>query len=101
MPYSGDDFMEFAAPIGDFFQGVNQGYRLAYEFDRDDYHPDVAEEWGRSGASREEFGIDLSRVDCINSTWKEDLEDIQYHVLYHVTQNSLDNSSKLDSFFGT
>lgn len=98
MPYSSNDFMEQGAPIGDFCRQLNKSFEGCYEWDRNDYHPRVAQ-YGRKSASRDEWGLDLSRLRCSSSVWGANFEDIQNHVLYHVIQNAKENRQDIEAFF--
>ncbi len=98
MPYSGSDFMEQGEPIAKFCKVLNKSFEAAYEWDRHEYHP-RHEEHGRDTASREEFGLDLTRLRCPSYAWGSNLEDIQNHVLYHIVQNAIENSTEITSHF--
>lgn len=90
--------MEQGAPIGDFCRLLNKTYESAYEWDRHEYGPG-AEQFGGEVASREEWGLDLSRLRCQGATWGDNLTDIQNHVLFHVIQNAIENRDSFDSIF--
>lgn len=96
-------YLQEAKPVANLMKIINGSYRLAYEFDRDDYHeenPFLADELG---ATREKWGLNLSRVDPVVSGghlhWGDNLEDIQNHVLYHVVTQAVEHNEGLENFF--
>lgn len=98
MPYSGKDFMDQGAPIGDLCRFINKTFYGSYEWDRDNYHHRL-DKYQHDEVPGEVWGIDQAQLQCSNSTWGSSLEELQDHVLYHVVANALDNSGTLESFF--
>lgn len=96
-------YKEEAEPVADLMKSINSGYRLAYEYDRDDYregNPFLDE---GKGATRKKWGIDLSKIRPITTGghqyWGDSLENVRKHVLYHVTEQAVRHEDSLQDFF--
>lgn len=96
-------YKEEAEPIVDLLKTVNDGYSVAYEYDRDDFCEGNPYLEDGKGATRSKWGIDLSRTHPIKKGghlyWGNNLEHIRKHVLYHVTAQAIKHRGELQNFF--
>lgn len=95
-------YKEEAEPIIDLLKSINNGYSLTYEYDRHNFCEDNPYLEDGKGATRSEWGIDLSRVDPIKKGghlyWGDNHEHIRKHVLYHVTAQAIKYRDELQDF---
>jgi len=96
-------YKQEAEPVAELMKLINDGYRVAYEFDKDDYregNPFIEE---GKGAPREKWGIDLSKI-APNTTgghlhWGNKIEQLREHILYFVVSQAVENQKELQTFF--
>lgn len=91
--------MQEAVPVAKLLRSINRSFYNAYEFDKQDYAEGAYGISDGEGASREKWGLDLSKKKAFYGTWGKSLTDIQNHVLYHVVSNALEHEQELDDFF--
>lgn len=103
MIQDGRVYLQEARPVAELMKSINGSYRLAYEFDRDDFEEGNAFLDDGMGAPREKWGLDLSRVDPITTGghlhWGDHLETLQDHVLYHVVSQAVKHNEEIEAFF--
>lgn len=99
MVHSAKEFMQEAVPVAKLLRSINRGFYGAYEFDKHDYAEGAFGIADGEGASREKWGLDLSKKKETYGVWGTSVTDVQNHVLYHVVSNALKHEQELDSFF--
>jgi hypothetical protein len=96
-------YLQEARPVAELMKSINSSYRLAYEFDRDDYRVGNRFLDEGMGSTREKWGLDLSRIEPVNngghSHWGNNLENLQDHILYHVVCQAVNHNQELEDFF--
>jgi hypothetical protein len=96
-------YLQEAKPVADLMKSINSAYRLAYEFDRDDFREGNPYLEDGMGATREKWGLDLSRIDPVvtggHLHWGDHLETLQEHVLYHIIAQTVENNEEIEDFF--
>lgn len=101
MVNSSTEFMQEGEPVARLLENINRSFYDVYEWDKHDYsegsgflyHNEV------DPAPREVWDLDLTKRKENYGIWGSSLEDIQNHVLFHVVNNSIENSSELQQFF--
>ncbi|MCO8267205.1 hypothetical protein NKF06_11550 [Haloferax sp. AB510] len=91
-------FIDQAMPVGDIMRSINSGYRVAYEFDRDDWAEGNKFLDGLKGGHRSEWGIDLTRVDSGGSVWGDKISTLQEHILHHIISQSKKHGGEISRF---
>lgn len=96
-------YLEEAKPVAELMKSINGSYRVAYEFDRDDFQEGNPFRDEGMGATREKWGLDLSRIDPVTNGghlyWGDNLENLQDHILYHVVAQGVEHNDELEDFF--
>lgn len=96
-------YLQEAKPVAELMKSINSSYRVAYEFDRDDFEEGNSYLDEGMGSTREKWGLDLSRVEPVNngghSHWGDNLESLQDHILYHVVAQAVEYNDELENFF--
>jgi hypothetical protein len=104
MPQDARSFQREAAPVAELLCSVNDSFYETYEFNKDWYREGGHKAKG-SGAFRQKWGLDLSKVEMSREsgkhrlTWGGDLVEVQNHILYYIVSNSIENEPTLNDFF--
>jgi hypothetical protein len=92
-------FLNQGKPVGDLMRDLNNGYRVAYEFDKHDWKKGAPFLDDLEGGTRNKWGLDLSKLDNGGGgVWESKLDDLQDHILYHVVSQIKDNEDEISSF---
>lgn len=96
-------YQKEAKPVAELMKTINGGYRVAYEFDKDDFREGNRFLEEGMGSPREKWDIDLSKVAPITTGghlhWGDNLENIRKHVLFHIVSQAIEYSEELEEFF--